>query len=115
MAKIKKKHVLRIGYPLGEAANLAVEAMQHEKLQAKGRETKLQLLQAVLSVPEQYYKHNILGPVAKALKPIIAPEDAPTYPDLLEEPVPTRIFGLRDIERGALEQIEIASKLPVAR
>ncbi|MFK7925043.1 MAG: RtcB family protein [Bacteroidia bacterium] len=115
MAKIKKKHVLRIGYPLGEAANLAVEAMKSEKFEAKGREVKLQLLQAVLSVPEQYYKHQVLGPIAHALKPIVRPEDAPIYPELLEESVPTRIFGLREIERGALDQMDIASKLPVAR
>lgn len=115
MAKIKKKHVLRIGYPLGEAANLAVEAMKHDKFEAKGREVKMQLLQAVLSVPEQYYKHQILGPVAQALKPIVHPKDAPKYPELLAEPVPTRIWGKREIERGAIDQIEIAAKLPVAR
>jgi tRNA-splicing ligase RtcB len=115
MAKIKKKHLIRIGYPNGEALKKAIVAMGHEKFAKKGREVKLQLLQAVLQAPDQFYKHQILGETARALQPEIADENAPNFPELLEEGVSTRIYGEEGIEQGALSQIEVAARLPIAR
>lgn len=115
MAKIKKKHLLRIGFETSEACQAALKAMEHEKFAKKGRETKLQLLQDVLQRPEAYYRHQILGETAQRLKPEPPDPHAPRKPRLREEALPVNIYGKDAIERGALDQIEVAAKLPVAR
>lgn len=115
MAKIKKKHLLRIGFESSEACQAALKAMAHEKLEKKGRETKLQLLQDVLQRPEAYYRHQILGETAQLLKPEAPDPDAPIQPNLRETALPVSIYGAGGIERGALQQIDVAARLPVAR
>ena len=115
MAKIKKKHLLRIGFESSEASQAALKAMAHDKFAKKGREAKLQLLQDVLQRPEAYYRHQILGETAHLLKPEAPDPNAPQKPRLREEALPVNIYGAKGIERGALDQIHIAAKLPVAR
>ena len=115
MAKIKKKHLLRIGFQPGEALKAALNAMENPHYQKKGREFKLGLLQDVMQLPEKYYKHQILGAIAKALKPEEKSGDGPAYPELSEKGIPIKIYGKQGIEAGALDQIDIASRLPIAR
>lgn len=115
MAKIKKKHLLRIGFEDQEAIKLALEAMMHDKLVKKGRQAKLGLLQAVLREPERYYKHEILSGVAKSLQPEEPDPNAPNYPELNAAALPYKIYGEAGIEEGALRQMEIAARLPVAK
>ena len=115
MAKIKKKHLLRIGFQPGGALKAALEAMEHPHYQKKGREFKLQVLQDLMQNPEKYYKHEILGPIATAWKPQEVDKDAPVYPELSEQGVKLKIYGKEGVESGALDQIDIASKLPIAR
>jgi tRNA-splicing ligase RtcB len=114
MAKIKKKHLLRVGFEPGEGLKLALAAMQHEKFAKKGREVKLQLLQDLLQEPARYYRHEILGPVAEALKPQVSDPHAPIYPELKEDAIPYRVYGAEGIEQGAMQQMEVAARLPVA-
>ena len=54
MAKIKKKNLLRIGFDEGKALKLALIAMQDPAYLKKGRETKLELLQALLKQPQKF-------------------------------------------------------------
>ncbi|WNJ20685.1 RtcB family protein [Pontibacter sp. G13] len=117
MAKIKKKHLLRIGFEQSDSIKEALLAVQHESLQRKGRESILQTLQVVLQDPEAFLNHQILAPVAKQLVPDAHTDnpDAPIFPELRTEPVPTQIYGGQGIERGAREQIEISAMLPIAR
>ncbi|MEM7373951.1 MAG: RtcB family protein [Bacteroidota bacterium] len=115
MAKIKKKHLLRIGFEDQEAIKLALAAMMHDKLIKKGRQAKLGLLQSVLQNPERFYKHEILSEVAKSLQPEEADPNGPDYPDLNETALPYKIYGEAGIEAGALKQMEIAARLPVAK
>ncbi|RMG71083.1 MAG: RtcB family protein [Bacteroidetes bacterium] len=115
MAKIKTKHLLRIGFEQGEALKLALAAMAHDKMAHKGREVKLGLLQDLLREPEKYRRHQILGPVVEALHPAEPDPDGPVYPELRPEPLPYRVFGAKGIEAGARQQMEVAARLPVAR
>ncbi|MEM7657811.1 MAG: RtcB family protein, partial [Bacteroidota bacterium] len=115
MAKIKKKHLLRLGFDHGEALQLALAAMTHEKLAKKGRTVQMELLQAVLQTPEKYYRHQILGPVAQALAPKEPDPNAPNYPELREKGLPYQIYGEDGIEAGALKQMDIAARLPIAK
>ncbi|MCB0836503.1 MAG: RtcB family protein [Bacteroidetes bacterium] len=115
MAKIKKKHLLRIGFEPGDALKEALVAMEHETFQKKGRVVKLDILQDLLNEPEKYRKHNILGPIVHELVPLIDDAHAPIYPELNSEKVPYKIYGGKGIESGTLDQMDIASRLPVAK
>ena len=115
MAKIKKKHLLRIGFEPGEALKAALVAMQDEHYVKKGRVAKLTILQDLLHEPEKYRKHNILGPIVNELVPEEVGPDAPKYPELLTENVPYKIYGQDNIEAGAMKQMDIASSLPIAK
>jgi tRNA-splicing ligase RtcB len=114
MAKIKKNQLLNLGFPKGEAVRKALVAMRHEALQKRSRDEKLDILSRLLREPESFYKHQILGETAQAIKPEQADPNAPLFPSLLEDARPYRIFGGDDIEQGALQQMEVAARLPVA-
>ena len=114
MAKVKKKNLLRIGFEEGKALKLALQAMQHETYIKRGREAKLQLLQALLAEPERFYEHNILGETAKALKEPDEKGRGAIYPELNNENLPYKIFGKPEIAQGAIQQMDVASRLPVA-
>jgi len=114
MAKIKKKNLLRIGFDEGDALKLALQAMQHEVYAKKGREVKLSLMQELLAYPEQFYQHQILGATAKALKAPDDLENTAIFPDLSPESLPYQIYGKPEIAPGAIQQMDIASRLPVA-
>ena len=115
MAKIKKKHLLRIGFENGEALKAALVAMNDDHFQKKGRHHKLTVLQNLLQEPEKYRKHNILGPIVHELIPPGDDPNAPEYPELREDRVPYKIYGGEGIEAGALKQMDIASRLPIAK
>ncbi|MEZ4776088.1 MAG: RtcB family protein [Bacteroidia bacterium] len=115
MAKIKKKHLLRLGYEPGEALKVALEAMEQEHYQKKGREFKMELLQDVLREPEKYRKHNLLGGIVRELLPETPDPNAPKYPELLPQTVPYKIYGEEAIEAGALSQMRLAARLPVSK
>lgn len=112
--KVKKKHLLRLGYEAGPVIKIALQSMMQEHFADKGREFKLGVLQAVLQKPEDYLKHNLLKDIARALLPEEEVKDAPEFPQLREESLDYKVYGPKGIEQGAINQIEIASKLPVA-
>ncbi len=114
MAKIKKKNLLRIGFDEGKALKLALEAMQHEAFAKKDREAKEMLLQSLLAKPEGFYKHSILGETAHALKADEEADKKSIFPELRENGLPLKIYGARDIEPATVQQMEIASRLPIA-
>jgi len=114
MAKIKKKHLLRIGFDEGNALREALAAMQHEAYDKKGREAKLEILQALLRQPQNFIKHEILGEAALSLAPDLK-EEAPDLPELRDSPIPFEVYGASGIEPGAMNQMYTAAKLPVAR
>jgi len=115
MAKIKRKHLIRIGFESNQACKAALEAMKDPRFEKKGREVKLQLLQAVLQNPEEFYKHDILGPTARILKPDLDEADIPEHPKLREAPLPFKVYGAEHIEQGAMKQMNVAAKLPIAK
>ncbi|MFK7973202.1 MAG: RtcB family protein [Bacteroidia bacterium] len=114
MSRIKKKQLLNLGFPKGGAINKALIAMRHEAYVKRSRDEKLHLLTTLIRDPEQFYKHEILGETARQIKPEEANLNAPLFPSLLEDARPYRIFGKRDIEDGALDQMEVAARLPIA-
>lgn len=115
MAKIKKVHLLRIGFEPGKALKVAMSAMQHRTWIKKNREQKLDLLEDLMENPEKYKDDEILGPITEALSEVELERARNKVPPMRTEPVSCRVFGREHIADGALDQIEIARKLPVAR
>ncbi|MDX1630045.1 MAG: RtcB family protein [Fulvivirga sp.] len=110
-SKITGKELRAIGYPEGRVIATAMRVMD-EHYKGKSKKFKLDLLQRVVASPALYQKHEQLAPVAKSL--IIKKEHNQTIelnPHRKEYP----IYGAEGIEGGALSQMEVAMKLPVAK
>ncbi|MEM6262130.1 MAG: RtcB family protein [Bacteroidota bacterium] len=116
MAKIKRKHLTRIGYSNKEAITLALLAFQHPTLSRQARNPLLDLAANVLHTPEKYLEHQVLGELAKQLQG--AEEDKGfgiIRPSLRERPLTYPVFGEDGIEPGTLKQMNVAARLPVVR
>ena len=109
--KIRGKDLRRLGYPQGPAIGKAINAV-HQHFKKEKKEKVLALLLEVLNNREAYLDHKIFGSVAQALHPVIKNkvENIP----LRQLPLPYKAYGAGGIERGAVEQMEIAARLPVA-
>lgn len=108
--KLRGKDLIALGYPEGRAIGMAINMMlKHYK-----RETKtavLILLKDVLDNPDQYESDEVLGRIVAELR---APEEPGRKERVLnDQPMEYRAFGLKDIEQGAIDQMNTAMRLPV--
>ncbi|MEP6711813.1 MAG: RtcB family protein [Ferruginibacter sp.] len=109
--KLTGNQIRAIGYPEGPVVSVAMHTMcTHFKHHTEG--DALQILKNVLATPENYLADEVLGKIAEKL--IVVEEQEATEIPLNEKGVHYNIFGADQIEEGALRQMEIASKLPVA-
>ena len=105
------KQIRAIGYPEGPVVSMAMQTMcTHFKHSTK--EEALQILKDVLATPQNYLSHEILSKIAEKL--IVVEKETVTEIPLNEKEVRYNIFGAKLIEEGALLQMQIAAKLPVA-
>ncbi|MEY4905852.1 MAG: hypothetical protein RLZZ292_3667, partial [Bacteroidota bacterium] len=115
MAKLRltAKHLRDIGY---ENARIIQTAMmfagKHYKNQTQ--EWVLELLKNVLTHPEEFLEDKAFGKIAEQLleKTVVTP-DGLNY-NLNKEGIEYNTFGAENIEKGAIEQIKTAARLPIA-
>lgn len=109
--KLTGKQIRAIGYEEGPVVSVAMHTMgTHFKHNTE--EEALQILKDVLTSPERYLEDGVLGKIAEKL---IVPVPAETVEIPLNATgVEYNIFGAKHIEEGALLQMQIAAKLPVA-
>ncbi|UII28950.1 RtcB family protein [Fulvivirga maritima] len=107
--KLTGKELKQIDYPEGRAIGEAQKAME-AGYKGKSKKFKLELLQRVVQNPALYLKHDQLGSIAKCL---IIKEEAETVEQLNTKRIPYNTYGAEGIEPGAVNQMEIAMKLPV--
>ncbi len=107
--KISGQDLLGMGFPEGKAIGVALEVI-NAKLREKSSAEISKILKPVLATPQNFVNDAALAPVAQAL---LQPKD--TTQALREEPHPYKIYGAEGIEQGALQQIETAMRLPVAK
>jgi len=109
--KIKGEELISVGFPEGKAIGIAMKVIErnYEEL---NRGDVLALLAGVVQDPEKFLNDDILGSIAKAL--IVEPmeNEFPVIP-LKEFGEAYSIFGPENIEQGAIDQMEVAMKLPV--
>ena len=99
-----------MGYPEGPAIGMAIN-VAHEHFRKEKPAKVLSLLQEVLDNQENYINDPVFGRIVEALQPKdkIGPNEIP----ILETPIPYKTYGLDNIEKGALEQMNIAASLPI--
>lgn len=110
MLNITGEDLKTIGYPEGKVIGHVIQVIEQHKLGTK--EETLTLLTKVLQYPENFLDDNILGDIAQELIEKIKEEDT------CEIALKTigesyTVFGAKHIEQGAIDQMEIAMKLPV--
>lgn len=115
MAKIKKVHLLRAGFEPGKAMKEALKAMQHKNWAKKSRDVKMEVLEDLLDHPDKYEEDEILGPIVLALTEDERSTIMKRIPPMRNEGVSCSIYGREYIDEGAVDQINVAAKLPVAR
>ncbi|MEP7144558.1 MAG: RtcB family protein [Ferruginibacter sp.] len=81
--------------------------------------TAMQILKDVLASPEKYLKDEVLAKIAEKLMSAESSETPPLEGlgkaiTLNEKGIHYNVFGASQIEDGAIEQMEIASRLPVS-
>jgi tRNA-splicing ligase RtcB len=100
-----------IGYPQGPVISLALKTVEEHFLN-QSKESVLRIFDEVLHNPHSFTSDEILWPVADMLipKPPVVAEDI----FLREKPVPFTVYGEKLIDEKALEQMQIAARLPIA-
>ena len=109
--KLTGKELRKLGYPEGKVIGIAIKVMD-EHFRGKSKLHKKDLLKRVVAEPAFYLKHATLGPIAKSL---IIKRDHNETLELNTHRIPYQIYGGEGIEMGAVNQMEIAMKLPVAK
>ncbi len=111
MKKIKRKDLIKIGFPEGKAIGLAVMVIEQ---QFAGRPTHdvLGIMTKLIQYPESFLDDMVLAPVAQALLEQSMPT-ADTQISLKETSDPYAVYGTEYIEPGAMQQMDVAMKLPV--
>ncbi|MFN0201164.1 MAG: RtcB family protein [Bacteroidia bacterium] len=110
--KLKSKDLRKIGFPESPAISVAMQVME-KYYKFHSLEAALEILQTVLDFPEEYMEHEVLGKIANALVEKAEPEREEIA--LREEPIPYHIYGKQHIEPGAMLQMDVAVRLPIAR
>src|SRR6266487_2719105 len=109
--KLKGKELRAIGYPEGPVISIAMNVMENNFKQ-KDKQGALQLLKQVLAGPDKYFEDEVAGKIAALLLPktVIENSEIP----LNKISVDFNVFGSDYIEAGALDQMNSATKLPIA-
>lgn len=110
--KIRGKDLKKLGYPQGPAIGMAIN-VAHEHFKKEKPAKVLSLLQEVLDNQENFIDHEIFGRIVEALAP--KGKSHPEEISLNENSLPYKTYGLGGIEQGAMDQMDIAAKLPVAK
>lgn len=100
-----------LGYPQGKAIGTAIRVIE-KSFRKLTREEVMAMLTKVIQNPENFLDDQVLAVIATELieKP---KEETPTI-ELKEKGEDYSIFGAENIDAGAINQMEIAMRLPVS-
>ena len=109
--KLSGKELRALGYPEGPVISIAMNVIE-KNFKQKNKSEALQLLREVLAYPKKYFEDEMAGKIAELLLPkeVIENVEIP----LNKISVGFNIFGTDWIEQGALDQMNSATKLPIA-
>ncbi|MEZ5012865.1 MAG: RtcB family protein [Chitinophagales bacterium] len=104
------KDLRKIGFPESRAIGVAIQVM-HQYYKHSNEEDALNILKKVLADPDAFLEDGVLGKIAAAILDAVRPKNE-VIP-LQKNRLPYAAYGLDHIEPGAINQMEIAMKLPV--
>lgn len=111
MGNIKTKELSKIGYTNDQARSLVINIIsKHFKHTAKA--DIMNMLTAIKADPAAYRSHEVLGKIADTFMDEPVECNYQSY-GLLEETGQLKIYGAKEIERSAKQQMETAMSLPV--
>jgi tRNA-splicing ligase RtcB (3'-phosphate/5'-hydroxy nucleic acid ligase) len=110
--KIKAKDLKSLQYKNDQSRSLAINIMtRHFKHVSKLE--KIRLLEDVKNNPEQYLGHELLGPLAESFCEKVELRNFEEF-ELLKESRMLNVFGQKQIEHSAIQQMELAMQLPIS-
>ena len=111
---IKGEDLKEIGFPQGKAIGVAIVVIE-KKFRNSTKEEVLEQFSKLILSPIDFMEDEILGAVAAALleKPKSDDEDTREIIPLKESHNGYAVYGAKNIEEGAITQMEVAMKLPV--
>lgn len=108
--KIRGNHLLNLGYKTGRPVGIAID-ISKKLLKRNSVEEVLEILKNVLDNPKEYLEDELLSKLASTMV-----EDETSKINVLrDEPLEYSVFGKENIEQGAIDQMNVAMSLPVAR
>jgi tRNA-splicing ligase RtcB (3'-phosphate/5'-hydroxy nucleic acid ligase) len=110
--KITGKDLRKIGYPESPVISIAIQVME-KHYKHLSFDDAIEILASVLQSPNEYSSDRILGKIADALVPKVAPKH-PNEVELNASGIHFEIYGAEAIEPGAMHQMHVASKIPIA-
>ncbi len=111
--KLNIKDLTVIRFPSDVARSLALNIMNRH-FKHTPNEDKLKLIAHVLEQPELYVTHATLGTLALKLVAKSTEDEPYTVYELDDEPKHFDVFGNKHIEINAIQQMELAMRLPIA-
>lgn len=106
-SQLRGNDLRALGFPEGRAIGLALAQLKRKENKRLSQTEQLELLQRVLTNPNDYLTDLGWSHTAAALLP------APSRHTALVERKPYATYGAEHIEAGAVQQMETAMKLPV--
>lgn len=111
--KLNIKDLTVINFPSDVARSLALNIMNRHFKHTRNDE-KIKLIANVLAHPGEYINHHTLGVLAqKLVSKTIGSESFKVY-RLDDEPKHFDVFGNKHIDTNAVQQMELAMRLPIA-
>lgn len=111
MGSLRTKELSKIGYTNDRARSLVINTIsKHFKYHTK--EQLIELFSAIKASPELYVTDAVVGKIAETFIEKEAPCHHQSF-SLLQEKGQLKIYGGKEIEHSAKQQMEIAMSLPV--
>ena len=108
-ANFTGNYIKEIGYPEGKVIGIVLEVI-NQHFNTSSLEEVGNILTNVLSNPDAFINDQKLAPIANEL---LKPLD--TVLPLKDTPDPYKVYGADGIEPGALHQMKMAMRLPIAK
>lgn len=109
--ELKGKDVIALGYAEGAIVGIVLNTVKTHYSDSEQTETE-ELLTAVLKSPNDYVEDEKLSAIATEL---LKPTQKELILPLRDKGVPYKTYGIEGIEQGAIDQMEIAMRLPIAK
>lgn len=104
------KDLRKIGYPESRVIGVAIQVM-HQYYKHSSEADAIEILKNILAAPDKYLQDAVLGKIAATLLDELYPKNDTIA--LTQKRKEYKVYGADNIEMGAINQMEVAMKLPV--